>query len=41
MQPLFVAGYSLILFGTLITFQQFAGGMMMIAGVVFMLWEQR
>jgi drug/metabolite transporter (DMT)-like permease len=40
MQPLFVAIYSLILFGTLITLQQFVGGLMMIAGVVFMLWER-
>lgn len=39
-QPLFVAAYSLILFGTLISTQQFAGGMFMIVGVVLMLWER-
>jgi len=41
LQPLFVAVYSLILFGTLISFQQFVGGLMMIGGVVVMLWERR
>jgi drug/metabolite transporter (DMT)-like permease len=41
MQPLFVAVYSFILFGTLITLQQFVGGLMMIVGVAFMLWERR
>jgi drug/metabolite transporter (DMT)-like permease len=40
-QPLFVAVYSLILFGTVISSQQFAGGMLMIAGVALMLWERR
>lgn len=40
-QPLFVAVYSLVLFGTLITIQQFLGGLMMIAGVGFMLWKRR
>ncbi|MFC1974991.1 DMT family transporter [Chloroflexota bacterium] len=40
-QPLFVAVYSLILFGTFITGQQFIGGMMMIAGVVLMLWQRQ
>ena len=39
MQPLFVIVYSLVLFGTLITFQQLVGGLLMIAGVVLMLWE--
>jgi drug/metabolite transporter (DMT)-like permease len=41
MQPLFVAIYSLLLFGTLITLQQFMGGMLMIIGVVLMLWERQ
>jgi drug/metabolite transporter (DMT)-like permease len=41
MQPLFVAVYSLILFGTIITVQQFAGGMLMIVGIVVMLWERQ
>jgi drug/metabolite transporter (DMT)-like permease len=40
-QPLFVAVYSLILFGTFITGQQFLGGMMMIGGVVLMLWQRQ
>lgn len=35
-QPLFVALYSLLLFGTLITLPQFIGGLMMIVGVAFM-----
>lgn len=39
MQPLFVAVYSLMLFGTLVTLRQFAGGALMIVGVVVMLWE--
>lgn len=39
-QPFFVAIYSLILFGTLITLQQFAGGVLMIIGVGFMLWKR-
>jgi drug/metabolite transporter (DMT)-like permease len=41
MQPLFVAVYSLILFGTVISLQQFVGGLTMIAGVILMLWERR
>ena len=41
LQPLFVAVYSLLLFGTLITLPQFLGGLLMIVGVVLMLWEQR
>jgi drug/metabolite transporter (DMT)-like permease len=41
MQPLFVAVYSFILFGALMTLQQFVGGLLMIVGVVFMLWERR
>lgn len=40
-QPIFVAIYGLILFGTLISLQQFVGGVMMIVGVGFMLWERR
>ncbi len=40
-QPLFVAAYSLLLFGTVITPQQFAGGLMMLAGVALMLWQRR
>lgn len=39
-QPLFVALYSLLLFGTLITLPQFIGGLMMIVGVAFMLWHR-
>ena len=38
-QPLFVAAYSFILFGTFISVQQFAGGVMMLAGVGLMLWR--
>jgi drug/metabolite transporter (DMT)-like permease len=38
-QPLFVAVYSLVLFGTFITLQQFVGGLLMIGGVVLMLWK--
>lgn len=38
-QPLFVAAYSLALFGTLITPQQFLGGAMMLAGVMLLLWQ--
>ncbi len=41
MQPLFVAMYSLILFGTVINLQQFVGGLAMIAGVTLMLWERQ
>jgi len=40
-QPLFVAVYSLILFGTFITGQQFIGGMIMIGGVGLMLWQRQ
>lgn len=39
-QPLFVAIYSLLLFGTLIDWPQFLGGVAMIAGVAVMLWER-
>lgn len=41
MQPLFVAVYSVILFGTFITLQQFVGGLLMIGGVVLMLWKSQ
>jgi drug/metabolite transporter (DMT)-like permease len=41
MQPLFVAVYSLLLFGTIISPQQFLGGLAMLAGVTLMLWERR
>lgn len=40
LQPLFVAVYSWALFGTLITGQQFVGGVMMLAGVSLMLWQR-
>ncbi|MBI1879226.1 MAG: DMT family transporter [Chloroflexi bacterium] len=40
-QPLFVAVYSLILFGAIISSQQFLGGLVMIAGVTLMLWERK
>jgi drug/metabolite transporter (DMT)-like permease len=40
MQPLCVAVYSLILFGTLIDWPQFIGGLAMIAGVALMLWNR-
>lgn len=40
-QPLFVAVYGLALFGTVINFQQFFGGLVMTAGVVLMLWERK
>lgn len=40
-QPLFVAVYSLILFGTIVSLQQFAGGLVMIAGVIVVLWERK
>lgn len=40
-QPLFVALYSLLLFGTVITAQQFAGGLMMLGGVALMLWQKQ
>ena len=40
-QPLFVALYSLLLFGTTITLQQFLGGLLMLAGVALMLWQKR
>lgn len=39
-QPLFVAIYSLLLFGTVIDWPQFLGGVAMIAGVSVMLWER-
>jgi drug/metabolite transporter (DMT)-like permease len=39
-QPLFVAIYSFALFGTFVTAQQFAGGVMMLAGVFLMLWQR-
>ncbi len=38
-QPLFVAVYSLLLFGALIDWPQFLGGVAMIVGVSVMLWE--
>jgi drug/metabolite transporter (DMT)-like permease len=41
MQPLFVAIYGLILFGSVITFPQFIGGVTMIAGVAVMLWKRQ
>jgi len=40
-QPLFVAGYSFILFSTVIAPQQFMGGVVMLIGVTLMLWERR
>jgi drug/metabolite transporter (DMT)-like permease len=40
-QPLFVAVYGLALFGTIINFQQFFGGLVMMVGVALMLWEQK
>jgi len=40
-QPLFVALYGLLLFGTLISGQQFWGGLLILAGVLLMLWERR
>ncbi len=40
MQPLFVAIYGLLLFGTTITAQQFLGGLMMLVGVALMLWQK-
>jgi len=39
-QPLFVAVYSLGLFGAFITGRQFLGGLMMLAGVGLMLWQK-
>ena len=39
-QPLFVAVYGLILFGSLITNQQFLGGLLMLGGVMLMLSER-
>ncbi|MFN8455824.1 MAG: DMT family transporter [Anaerolineae bacterium] len=39
-QPLFVAVYSLLLFGVLIDWPQFLGGVAMMAGVLVMLWER-
>jgi drug/metabolite transporter (DMT)-like permease len=40
MQPLFVAVYSLILFGALLSGRQFTGGLLLLAGVTLMLWER-
>ncbi len=39
--PLFVAIYSLILFGITLNVQQFMGGLIMLAGVALMLWESQ
>ena len=39
-QPLFVALYSLALFGEFITAPQFVGGLLMVAGVGLMLWQR-
>lgn len=39
-QPLFVGVYSFALFGTIITGQQFLGGVMMLVGVSLMLWQR-
>ncbi|RMF00325.1 MAG: DMT family transporter [Chloroflexi bacterium] len=39
-QPLFVALYGLLLFGTVISAQQFLGGLLMLAGVSLMLWQK-
>ncbi len=39
LQPLFVALYSLVLFGTFINAQQFSGGLLLIAGIMLMLWH--
>ncbi len=38
-QPIFVAVYSLALFGEFITGQQFVGGLLMVVGVGLMLWN--
>ena len=38
-QPIFVALYSLALFGVFITAPQFVGGLLMVAGVGLMLWN--
>ena len=40
LQPLFVALYSFALFGTFISLRQFAGGLLMLAGVTLMLWQK-
>ena len=40
-QPLFVALYSMLLFGTTITLQQFLGGLLMLVGVALMLWQKQ
>lgn len=40
-QPLFVALYSFVLFGSLVSGQQFAGGMVILCGVVMILWSYR
>jgi drug/metabolite transporter (DMT)-like permease len=39
-QPLFVALYSFVLFGSLITGRQFIGGMVILLGIVFILWPR-
>jgi drug/metabolite transporter (DMT)-like permease len=39
-QPLFVAVYSLALFGEFITAPQLVGGLLMVAGVGLMLWQR-
>jgi drug/metabolite transporter (DMT)-like permease len=40
-QPLFVALYSLLLFGTTVSVQQFLGGFTLLTGVWLMLWGRR
>jgi drug/metabolite transporter (DMT)-like permease len=40
-QPLFVALYSFVLLGALVSRQQFVGGMVILAGVVMILWSNR
>lgn len=37
--PLFVAIYGLLLFGTIMTFQQFIGGFILLGGIVLMLYD--
>ncbi|MDM8520455.1 DMT family transporter [Anaerolineales bacterium HSG6] len=39
-QPLFVALYGLILFGTIMTGQQFLGGSVIIVGIAMLLWQR-
>lgn len=41
LQPLFVAIYGFVLFGTFISLRQFLGGLLMIIGVTIMIWQQR